>query len=54
MKNNVKSLVIISRPDVPFILEQIIVHLGKPNEPAENVTVPFPAYIKNVAKGEVN
>ncbi len=53
MKNNVKSLVIISRPDVPFIPEQVIVHLGKPNELAENVTMSFPDYIKNVASSEI-
>lgn len=46
-------MVIISRPDVPFIPEQITVHLGKPDEPAENVTVSFPAYIKNVASSEI-
>ncbi len=46
-------MVIISRPDVPFIPEQITVHLGKPDEPAENVTVSFPNYIKNVASSEI-
>lgn len=46
-------MVIISRPEVPFIPEQITVHLGKPNEPAENVTVSFPSYIKNVASSEI-
>ena len=49
----VKSMVIISRPDVPFIPEQITVHLGKPDEPAENVTVSFPTYIKNIASSEI-
>jgi len=46
-------MVIISRPDQPFIPEEITVHLGKPDEPAENVTVLFPAYIKNVASSEI-
>jgi len=49
----VKSLVIISRPGEPFIPENIIVHLGRPDEPAKNVTVSFPAYIKNVASSEL-
>ena len=33
--------------------EYITVHLGKPNEAAENVTVPFTEYIKNVASSEI-
>ena len=33
---------------VPTIPETITVHLGLPNQPAENVTVPFPDYIKNL------
>ncbi|WP_242631562.1 peptidoglycan-binding protein [Sedimentibacter sp. zth1] len=48
-----EEMVIISRPDVPFIPENVTVHLGKPDEPAENVTVSFPAYIKNVASSEI-
>lgn len=31
----------------------ITVHLGAPNQPAENVTVPFIDYIKNVASSEI-
>lgn len=31
----------------------ITVHLGTPSSNAENVTVPFPEYIKNVASGEI-
>jgi len=46
-------MVIISRPDQPFIPEQIKVHLGNPNEAAESVTVSFPTYIKNVASSEI-
>lgn len=46
-------MTIISRPNVPFIPKEITVHLGAPDEPAENVTVPFPDYIKNVASGTV-
>ncbi|MEA4988271.1 MAG: peptidoglycan-binding protein [Anaerovorax sp.] len=46
-------MAIISRPDQPFIPEEITVHLGEPNEPAENITVSFPDYIKNVASSEV-
>lgn len=47
-------MAIISRPDVPFIPENITVHLGDPDDPtAENVTVSFPSYIKNVASSEL-
>ena len=46
-------MAIISRPDVPFIPETITVHLGDPDQPAENVTVSFPNYIKNVASSEL-
>lgn len=37
----------------PFIPETITVHLGAPDAAAENVTVSFPAYIKNVASSEI-
>ena len=37
----------------PIIPETIVVHLGSPNEDAENVTVSFPDYIKNVASSEI-
>lgn len=37
----------------PYIPESITVHLGPPNQWAENVTVSFPDYIKNVASSEV-
>lgn len=40
-------------PDLPFVPENIIVHLGAPNTDAPNVTVPFPDYIKNVASSEI-
>ena len=33
--------------------EYITVHLGRPDEPAPNVTVPFTDYIKNVASSEI-
>ena len=32
----------------PYIPETITVHLGPPDAPAENVTVSFPDYVKNV------
>lgn len=35
------------------IPETITVHLGAPSSYAENVTVPFPEYIKNVASSEI-
>ncbi|MBR6760458.1 MAG: peptidoglycan-binding protein [Oscillospiraceae bacterium] len=37
----------------PFIPETITVHLGAPNSNAENVTVPFRDYVKNVASSEI-
>ncbi len=37
----------------PVIPTSITVHLGAPDQEAENVTVPFIDYIKNVASGEV-
>lgn len=37
----------------PVIPKTITVHLGKPDEPAQNVTVPFVDYIKNVASSEI-
>ncbi len=41
-------------PELPFIPETITVHLGSPNDSsAENVTVSFPDYIKNVASSEI-
>ena len=39
--------------ELPFIPETITVHLGLPDQPAENVTVSFPDYIKNVASSEI-
>lgn len=40
-------------PDFPYIPETITVHLGRPNEAAPNVTVPFLEYIQNVASSEL-
>ena len=39
--------------NVPTIPEEIIVHLGEPDENARNISVPFDEYIKNVASGEL-
>lgn len=36
-----------------YVPEFITVHLGAPDSPAENVTVSFPEYIKNVASSEI-
>lgn len=36
-----------------YVPEFITVHLGPPDSPAENVTVSFPEYIKNVASSEI-
>ena len=40
-------------PLVPYIPETITVHLGAPDAPAENVTVPFADYVKNVVSSEI-
>lgn len=37
----------------PYIPENITVHLGRPESNAENVTVSFPDYIKNVVSSEI-
>ncbi len=37
----------------PIIPENITVHLGSPDSDAENVTLPFVEYIKNVASSEI-
>ncbi len=37
----------------PIIPNNIVVHLGSPNEDAKNITVPFIEYIKNVASNEI-
>ena len=38
---------------IPFVPQQITVHLGPPGANAANVTVPFSDYIKNVASSEI-
>lgn len=38
---------------IPYIPEYITVHLGTPQSNAENVTVSFPDYVKNVASSEI-
>src|SRR5574344_1081871 len=38
---------------LPYIPQQITVHLGSPNSDAPNVTVSFPDYVKNVASSEI-
>ena len=40
-------------PRLPYIPEFITVHLGRPDENAENVTIPFANYISNVASSEI-
>ncbi|MDR1805150.1 MAG: peptidoglycan-binding protein [Clostridium sp.] len=37
----------------PIIPDVITVHLGKPNQNARNITLPFADYIKNVASSEI-
>ena len=38
---------------IPYIPREITVHLGPPNSDAENVTVSFVDYVKNVASSEI-
>jgi peptidoglycan hydrolase-like protein with peptidoglycan-binding domain len=38
---------------IPFVPQQITVHLGAPDASAANVTVPFSDYVKNVASSEI-
>ena len=37
----------------PYIPTNITVHLGLPSQWAENITVSFPDYVKNVASSEI-
>ncbi len=39
--------------NLPYIPETVTVHLGAPSSPAQNVTLSFPDYIKNVASSEI-
>lgn len=48
--NNQSSPFILKKPVIP---ENITVHLGSPSSNAQNVTVPFTDYIKNVASSEI-
>lgn len=38
---------------IPFVPQNITVHLGSPSSSAANVTVPFVDYVKNVASSEI-
>ncbi len=38
---------------IPYVPENITVHLGSPNSCAPNVTLPFVDYVKNVASSEI-
>lgn len=38
---------------IPFVPQNITIHLGAPNASAANVTVPFSNYVKNVASSEI-
>lgn len=38
---------------IPFVPQNITVHLGPPSSAAANVTVPFVDYVKNVASSEI-
>ncbi len=39
--------------NLPYVPEEITIHLGLPESNAENITVPFVDYIKNVASSEI-
>ena len=43
-------MAVVLTPSVP---QYITVHLGSPDSNAQNVTVSFPQYIKNVASSEI-
>lgn len=38
---------------IPYVPNTITVHMGMPDQWAENVTVSFPDYVKNVASSEI-
>lgn len=40
-------------PVLPYVPQRITVHLGTPNSNAQNVTVSFSDYVKNVASSEI-
>lgn len=40
-------------PQLPTVPEYITVHLGRPDDDAENVTLPYSDYLKNVASSEI-
>ena len=40
-------------PVIPYVPQNITVHLGPPSSNASNVTVPFVDYVKNVASSEI-
>ncbi len=40
-------------PVLPYVPQQITVHLGSPSSNAQNVTLPFVDYVKNVASSEI-
>ena len=40
-------------PVIPYVPQEITVHLGTPSSNAANVTVPFSDYVKNVASSEI-
>jgi len=42
-----------NQANLPVIPETVTVHLGRPDAPAANVTVPFYEYIANVASSEI-
>jgi len=54
MQSNMQNILAVN-PGITSVVipETITVHLGRPDEPAENVTVSFLDYIKNVASSEL-
>lgn len=49
LNHHVNKMTVNDSSEEPFIPENIIVHLGSPDQPTENLKIPFPEYIKNVA-----
>ena len=52
-KENYSALPAVNIGEGVFIPETITVHLGPPDQSAQNVTIPFIDYIKNVASSEI-
>lgn len=52
-KSNVEMQQILEQFQLVTVPREITVHLGKPDEEAENITIPYIEYIKNVGSSEL-